>query len=141
MSARVRATVFTAMLGVTAIVSSLYVRNAEAFWPLSYAWECAPESATQEYCGFVVTNQTPPSGYHYQWFFGDGSQTARLPSTSDYEVHYYAVPVTQSGSFTVTLVGWSSATSSSPDNFISCSISFTNGYGPGGAPPYGGVCQ
>ena len=140
MPAGIRKIILAAMLGSTTLGSALYVRNAEAFWPLSYGWECSPESPTQVRCYFLVTSPVPPVRYRYQWFFGDGSQTDRLAST---EVeHLYAVSTGQGDvNFTVTLVGYSSPTAMSPDNFIECTVSFANHYGAGGAPPDSGSCQ
>ena len=71
MSIRLRSIVF----GLTLLISTLYVRDAQALWPLSYSYYCLASSATQVDCGFTVTNPGP-SGYHYKWIFGDGAQTA-----------------------------------------------------------------
>jgi hypothetical protein len=138
MRATIRKIGLAAMVGLTALVAPLYVRNAEAYWPLSYSWYCQASSNTQVQCDFGVTNPGP-SGYRYQWLFGDGSDTGRLASTD--ATHYYAVSIGQEGRFDVALIGYTSATSSSPDNFIECPISFANDYGVGGAPPYSGSCQ
>lgn len=140
MPGKIRTLVLVVMIGWMTFGSTLSVRNVEAFWPLSYGWECSPESPTQVICYFATTNPAPPAGYRYQWLFGDGSQTGRLASTST--EHFYAVSTGQGDvNFTVTLIGYSSATSSSPDNFIGCTISFANHYGAGGYPPDSGSCQ
>src|SRR5262245_7427220 len=117
MPAGIRKIVFAAMLGLTTLVSTLYVRNAEALWPLSFEWGCEPDSPTQVICYFLVTSPVPPVRYRYQWFFGDGAQTDRLASTE--AEHVYAIATGEGDvPFTVTLVGYSSPTAMSPDNFI-----------------------
>lgn len=140
MSPKIRKLVLAALVGLPALISTLYVKNAEALWPLSYYWFCEGISLTQVACSFTVANPGP-SGYRYQWQFGDGSQTGRLASTT--VTHYYAVPTGQSVNFNVNLLGYASATSPSLDNVIGCTISAGNTYGggPGGDPGYYGTCQ
>jgi hypothetical protein len=137
MPAKIRKITLAAMLGLTAFIVTLCVRDAEAFWPLSYYWSCVASSPTQVLCGFTVTNPGP-TGYRYKWLFGDGSQTGRLTSTT--VNHSYAVSAGQTGNFNVSLLGYSSSTSPL-DNSIACPISFGNDYGVGGGPVYSGNCQ
>lgn len=123
-------------LGLTFLVSTLYVRDAQALWPLSYSWHCGPaSSATTVECSFVVTNPGP-TGYQYQWLFGDGSQTGRTTTTT--ALRTYAVSTWQT--FNVTLIGYATR-NSSPDNIIQCSIYVENNYGVGGDPGTVGSCQ
>lgn len=129
--------ILAAVIGATAFVTVLTVPDAEAVWPLAYAWNCVGTSATQVQCDFQVTNPGP-SGYRYKWQFGDGSQTGLLASTT--VTHYYAVSAGNTGSYTVYLIGYASASSPSPDNIIGCNVSFGNDYGVGGGPTYSGNC-
>ena len=123
-------------IGLTFLVSTLYVKDAQALWPISYSWHCGPaSSATTVGCSFTVTNPGP-TGYHYQWQFGDGAQTGL--TTSMTATHTYAVSSSQT--FSVTLIGYATA-NSSPDNIIQCSIMVENNYGIGGDPGTGGSCQ
>jgi hypothetical protein len=126
-----------AAVGLTVLVSALGVRRAEALWPLSFSWYCAAETPTLVRCDLTVTNPGP-SGYEYKWLFGDGSQSGR--STSTEEVHYYAVSAGQYDEFDLALLGYASASSSSLDNVIGCTIAIANDYGAGGGPPYTGHC-
>ena len=124
-------------LGLTLLISTLYGRDAQALWPLSYSYYCLASSATQVDCGFTVTNPGP-SGYHYKWIFGDGTDTGR--STSTTTTHTYAVSAGQTGYFNVSLLGYTSATSGL-DNVIQCQITVGNSWGVGGDPGSSGNCS
>ncbi len=123
-------------LGLTFLVSTLVVSDAQALWPLSYSYFCQASSATTVECGFTVTNPGP-SGYQYKWIFGDGSQTGL--STSTTTTHIYAVSAGQTGYFNVSLLGYNSA--NSLDNIIQCQITVGNSWGVGGDPGSSGNCS
>ena len=124
-------------LGLTMLFSTLYVKDAQALWPLSYSYYCLASSATTVDCGFTVTNPGP-SGYHYKWIFGDGAQTGISPSTTT--THTYAVSAGQTGYFNVSLLGY--ASSNGPlDNVIQCQITVGNSWGVGGDPGSSGTCS
>lgn len=125
-------------LGFTFLVSTLIVSDAHAIWPLSYSYFCMADSPTTVECGFTVTNPGP-SGYHYAWNFADGSPlTGR--STSTQVLHTYAVSAGQTGYFNVSLLGYTSATSSL-DNVIQCQVVVGNSWGVGGDPGSSGNCS
>jgi hypothetical protein len=116
-------------LAVGAMIST--PQKASAIAPLSFTWSCAPPDGE---CYFTVTSTNHAK---YVWNFGDGTGFGPTTSTSAYRD--YAV---SSGGqfFTVTLSGYATVGSSSPDNIISCQIE-AQGPSPGGNPGAGGTCS
>jgi hypothetical protein len=106
-------------------------RQASAIAPLSFSWSCSPPDGE---CYFNVTSTNHAK---YTWNFGDGTGFGPTTSTSAYRDY----TVTSGGQFfTVTLVGYATVGSSSPDNIISCQIE-AQGPSPGGNPGAGGNCS
>lgn len=94
------------MLGSTA--------PASAVFPLNYSWSC-----TSRTCSFSVTTSNHGA---YQWGFGDGTSSSKTTSTT--ANHFYNIPIDeQFHTFNVTLSGYATINSTSPDNIIGCNIS------------------
>jgi hypothetical protein len=117
-----------ALIGLLSLGAVLWwTPPAESIAPLGYTWSC-----TSRYCSFSVT-----TNYHgaYQWGFGDGNVSSK--STSKTANHFYNIPVdNQFHSFNVTLVGYATLNTGSPDNIISCTITVAAanfGIGTGGS--------
>lgn len=88
---------------------------AQSLAPLAYSWSCASRA-----CSFTVTTNNHGA---YQWNFGDGVITGK--STSRTKSHFYNVPVDeQFHTVTVTLAGYATLSSGSPDNIIACNVVF-----------------
>lgn len=103
----------TALLMLAAIFWA--TRPAESVAPLGYSWSCASQS-----CSFYVTTTNHGA---YQWNFGDGTITGISTSTSAF--HVYGTP--NDGQFhhaDVALAGYATVNSGSPDNIISCTITY-----------------
>jgi hypothetical protein len=91
----------------------LWTPPAESVAPLGYTWSCS-----SRYCSFSVTTSNHGA---YQWNFGDGTLTGK--STSTTALHFYNIPVDeQFHNFNVSLIGYATLGSGSPDNIISCTI-------------------
>lgn len=106
-------------------------KRASAIAPLEFDWDCAPPDGI---CDFDVTTTNHPKVY---WTWGDGSSTG--PTTSMSATHDYYV-TTGGQNFTVTLVGYATVNSGSPDNITQCTIE-AQGPSPGGNPGAHGHCQ
>lgn len=90
-------------------------RPAESLAPLGYSWSCA-----SQHCSFTVTTTNHGA---YRWNFGDGTITGISTSTS--ASHTYGTP--SDGEFhhaDVALAGYATVNSGSPDNIISCTITY-----------------
>lgn len=129
LSRKLIATSMCLALAAGALVSA--PRKASALAPLSFSWSCSPPDGE---CDFTVTSTNHAK---YYWSFGDGSSYG--PTTSTTAFHDYTV-TTGGQYFTVTLVGYATVGSSSPDNIISCQIE-AQGPSPGGNPGAGGNCS
>jgi hypothetical protein len=106
-------------------------QKASAIAPLAFNWACYPQDGE---CYFTVTSTNHAK---YSWGFGDGSFYGPTTSTTAYHDYNF------SGSealFTVTLVGYATVGSSSPDNIISCTVRAQGG-APGGHPGAYGSCS
>ena len=103
----------TVLLMLAAILWA--TRPAESLAPLGYSWSCA-----SQHCSFSVTTTNHGA---YLWNFGDGTITGI--STSTTASHTYGTP--SDGQFhhaDVALAGYATASSGSPDNIISCTITY-----------------
>lgn len=116
-------------LVATVIVST--PKRASAIAPLEFDWFCSPPDGV---CDFEVTTNNHPK---VTWSWGDGTSTG--PTTSMTATHDYHV-TTGGQFFTVTLTGYATVGSSSPDNIIQCQIE-AQGPSPGGNPGAGGHCE
>lgn len=119
------------VLALPAVALLLPTEDAKALGALSFHWECDPPNGV---CDFEVTSSNHAK---VQWTFGDGSgfgPTTNMTTSHDYNF---------SGSehtYTVTLIGYTTVSSSSPDNVISCSVA-AQGSSPGGNPGANGNCS
>lgn len=112
-------TVFTLVLLSALATVLLPTAPAEAVAPLSYSWSC-----TSRYCSFTVTSNNHGA---YQWGFGDGTSSSKTTSTTIN--HFYDIPVDDEfHTFNVTLSGYATINSGSPDNIIGCNITVAASY-------------
>ena len=104
----------TCLLVLLTLAVLLYpAPRADALAPLAYNWSC-----TSRQCYFTVTTSNHGA---YQWNFGDGTLSSK--STSKSAFHFYNTPIdNQFHTATVSLIGYATASSSSPDNIIGCTI-------------------
>jgi len=97
----------------TLAVMLFWPAPAKSLAPLAYSWSCA-----SRYCSFYVTTNNHGA---YQWNFGDGTISSKTTSTT--AQHFYNIPIDeQFHNFTVTLAGYATINSGSPDNIIGCTI-------------------
>lgn len=101
------------LLALTAVLG--WAPPAESVAPLGYSWSC-----TSRFCSFSVTTTNHGA---YQWGFGDGTSSAKTTSTT--ANHFYNVRIDeQFHTVNVTLSGYATLGSGSPDNIIGCNVVF-----------------
>ncbi len=126
----VLAAVLIALVAGVIILST--PKKASAVGQLEYDWFCSPPDGV---CDFTVTTNNHPKVF---WNWGDGTTTG--PTTSMTAQHDYAVG--GGGTFfTVSLAGYATVGSGSPDNIIACDDIEAQGASPGGNPGAGGHCD